>query len=180
MMVAQFLKPMLRRFYAAPWITPDPYERVAKMSLEELAAAWSQIPAGVMLRDGSTFDGPPQIPDLIGIRDRRYLNHTGTHRHRSVGDLMRYAALAQGAEAGSSWGDFRLGPEPPPFAVRYTDESPVCSRTIPLFAANRPRIRTTWTRNPKCRSSAVFWNDTGLRGVPHCSALHQQPADDRG
>ena len=27
MMVAQFLKPMLRSFYAAPWITPDPYER---------------------------------------------------------------------------------------------------------------------------------------------------------
>jgi mono/diheme cytochrome c family protein len=123
MMVAQFLKPMLRNFYAAPWITPDPYERVAKMSLDELAAAWSQVPGGVMLRDGSTFDASPQIPDLIGIRDRRYLNHTGTHLHRSVGDLMRYAALAQGAEAGSSWGDFRLGPEPPPFAVRYTDEA---------------------------------------------------------
>ena len=75
------------------------------------------------MRDGSTFDAPPQIPDLIGIRDRRYLNHTGTHLHRSVGDLMRYAALAQGAEAGSSWGDFRLGPEVPPFAVRYTDEA---------------------------------------------------------
>jgi mono/diheme cytochrome c family protein len=123
MMVAQFLKPMLRTFYAAPWITPDPYERVAKMSLEDLAAAWSQVPAGVMLRDGSTFDASPQIPDLIGIRDRRYLNHTATHLHRSVGDLMRYAALAQGAEVGSSWGDFRLGPEPPPFAVRYTDEA---------------------------------------------------------
>ena len=123
MMVAQFLKPMLRNFYAAPWITPDPYERVAKMSLEELAAAWSQTPAGVMMRDGSTFDASPQVPDLIGIRDRRYLNHTGTHLHRSIGDLMRYAALAQGAEAGSSWGDFRLGPEVPAFVTRYTDEA---------------------------------------------------------
>jgi hypothetical protein len=76
-----------------------------------------------MTRDGSTFDARPQIPDLIGIRERRYLNHTGTILHRSVGDLMRYAALAQGAEAGSSWGDFRVGPEVPPFAVRYTDEA---------------------------------------------------------
>jgi len=124
MMVAQFLKPMLRTFYAAPWITPDPYERVDKMSLEELAAVWSKVPAGVMTRDGSTFDAPPQIPDLIGIRDRQYLNHTGTHLHRSIGDLMRYSALAQGAEAGSSWGDFRLRPEaPPPTAARYTDEA---------------------------------------------------------
>lgn len=123
MMVAQFLKPLLRSFYAAPWIAPDPWKKVAGMSLEELAAVWSQVPAGVMMRDGSTFDASPQIPDLIGIRDRRYLNHTGTILHRSIGDLMRYAALAQGAEAGSSWGDFRLVEDLPPFAVRYTDEA---------------------------------------------------------
>jgi cytochrome c peroxidase len=36
---------------------------------------------------------------------------------------MRYAALAQGAEVGSSWGDFRLVEDLPPFAVRYTDEA---------------------------------------------------------
>jgi len=123
MLVAQFLKPMLRTFYAAPWITPDPYAKVAGMSLDQFAATWSAVPAGVMMRDGATFDAPPQIPDLIGIRDRLYLDHTGTKTHRSIGDLMRYAALAQGADAGSSWGDFRLGPEPPPFAVRFTDEA---------------------------------------------------------
>jgi hypothetical protein len=74
-----------------------------------------------MTRDGATFDAPPQIPDLIGIRDRFYLNHTGTLRHRSIGDLMRYAAFAQGAELGSSWGDFKLVAEIPPFVLRYTD-----------------------------------------------------------
>ncbi len=46
MVVAQFLKPMLRTFYAAPWITPDPYAKVAGMSLEELAAAWSRFLPG--------------------------------------------------------------------------------------------------------------------------------------
>ncbi len=105
------------------------------------------VPAGVMTRDGSTFDSPPQIPDLIGIRDRRYLNHTGTKMHRSIGDLMRYAALAQGADAGSSWGDFRLGPEVPPFAVRYTDEA-LYALALYLYSLSRQRIRTTWTRNP--------------------------------
>jgi hypothetical protein len=45
---------------------------------------------------------------------------TGTS-HRSAGDLMRYAALAQGAEAGSSWGDFRPGV--PAFVSRYPDEA---------------------------------------------------------
>jgi hypothetical protein len=114
-------KTFLRSFYAAPWITPDPYEKLAGMSVEGLIALWSQTPAGVMMRDGSTFDGPPQVPDLIGIRERRYLNHTGTHLHRSAGDLMRYAALAQCAEAGSSWGDFRPGV--PAFVSRYPDEA---------------------------------------------------------
>jgi mono/diheme cytochrome c family protein len=122
-LVNQFVRPMLRFFYAAPWLQPDPYERVANLSLEELATAWSQVPDGVMTRDGSTFDARPQIPDLIGIRDRLYLNHTGTHLHRSIADLMRYAALAQGADLGSSWGDFRLVEQMPPFAARLSDES---------------------------------------------------------
>ena len=117
------VKPLLTTFFAAPWIRPDPAKRIAKLTLEELAAHNSQIPAGVMPRDGATFDAPPQIPDLIGIRDRRYLNHTGTHLHRSIGDLMRYSALAQGAEMGSAWGDFRLVEKLPLFLSRYSDEA---------------------------------------------------------
>jgi mono/diheme cytochrome c family protein len=116
-------KPLLRQFFAAPWINPDPYDVVVAMSLEEVIARISQNPPGVMTRDGATLNSPPQIPDLIGIRDRRYLDHTGTKLHRSIGDLMRYAALAQGAGLGSSWGDFRLVKELPTFLNRYTDES---------------------------------------------------------
>ena len=48
---------------------------------------------------------------------------------------MRYAALAQGAEAGSSWGDFRLVEDLPPFAFRYTDEALYALAHIPLRAA---------------------------------------------
>jgi len=33
---------------------------------------------------------------LIGIKDRRYLDHTGLSRQRSIGDLMRYAAMNRG------------------------------------------------------------------------------------
>ena len=36
---------------------------------------------------------PAKAPDLIGIKDRKYIDHTATHRLRGVGDLMRYAAL---------------------------------------------------------------------------------------
>ena len=38
------LKPMLRTFFAAPWITPDPYESVAKMSAGGAGGCMSQDP----------------------------------------------------------------------------------------------------------------------------------------
>ncbi len=131
------VKPLLTTFFAAPWIRPDPAERLAKLTWEQVTDLISKMPAGVMLRDGTTFDAPPQIPDLIGIRDRRYLNHTGTHLHRTIGDLMRYSALAQGAELGSSWGDFRLVKEVPPFIRRYTDEA-LYALAMYLYALKPP------------------------------------------
>ena len=36
---------------------------------------------------------PVKIPDLIGLKDRKYIDHTATHRHRGIEDLMRYATL---------------------------------------------------------------------------------------
>lgn len=41
---------------------------------------------------------PAKVPDLIGIKDGKYIDHTATHLHRSIGDLMRYAALVSFAE----------------------------------------------------------------------------------
>lgn len=48
-----------------------------------------------------------QIPDLIGVRERRYLDHTGLMRHRDIGDMMRYAALNQGADMLSEFAGYR-------------------------------------------------------------------------
>ena len=42
---------------------------------------------------------PAKVPDLIGFKDRMFIDHTGTHRHRNIGDLMRYAALVSFADA---------------------------------------------------------------------------------
>jgi hypothetical protein len=36
------------------------------------------------------------VPDLIGVKERKYLDHTGLQQHRSIGDLMRYAAMNRG------------------------------------------------------------------------------------
>jgi hypothetical protein len=49
---------------------------------------------------------PPQVPDLIGIKDRKYLDHTGLQLHRSIADMMRDAALNQGVDNLASYGGY--------------------------------------------------------------------------
>jgi hypothetical protein len=81
--------------FEMPWLDKDPNRRAREMSLEELVAAGEAIPAGVTARAFTNMLVPPQIPDLIGVRERRYLDHTGLVRQREIGDLMRYASLVQ-------------------------------------------------------------------------------------
>ena len=70
-----------------------------------------------------------QVPDLIGVKERRYLDRTGLQKHRSLVDLMRYAALNQGGDDLARFGDFIPmallfgGKLPDPSTqMRYSDE----------------------------------------------------------
>jgi len=85
-----------KSLYSVPWLTPDPASMLSGMSLQDLAAAEDTIPAGVFPRHRAGLLTPVQIPDLIGVRDRRYLDRTGLQQHRSIVDLMRYAAMNRG------------------------------------------------------------------------------------
>lgn len=98
-----------RSFFAAPWIKPDPLDQIQRMSLAQLAEMHSAITPGVIARHGTNPLFPPQVPDLIGIKDRRYLDHTGLQLHRSIVDMMRYAALNQGADNLASYAEFIPG-----------------------------------------------------------------------
>lgn len=124
------------RLYGAPWLDPDPQVRLLQMSLEEIAAVHESIPSGVQARHRASPFYPVQVPDLIGVKDRRYLDRTGLQQHRGIVDLMRYAALNQGADDLASFDgfvpdgppDFKVLPAPDkldPFrtqADRYSDE----------------------------------------------------------
>ncbi|HJZ92194.1 MAG TPA: hypothetical protein VKE40_15065 [Gemmataceae bacterium] len=93
--------------YGAPWLRPDPLSDLAQKSVEDIAAAHEVIPPGVLARRGTGVWSPVQVPDLIGIKDRKYLDRTGQIRHRDIGDVMRYAALGLDADRFSLYGDFR-------------------------------------------------------------------------
>jgi hypothetical protein len=86
-----------RALYAAPWI-PGASLADDNRSIEDIASSHQVIPPGVIARHRSSTLTPVQVPDLIGVKDRRYLDRTGLQQNRSIVDIMRYAALNQGGD----------------------------------------------------------------------------------
>ena len=68
--------------------------------------AFGFIPAAIPRFNSSPFS-PPKIPDLIGLKERRFIDHTATHRLRGVEDLMRYAALVSCCDS-ADFGPFHM------------------------------------------------------------------------
>jgi hypothetical protein len=97
---------LLKSQHSVPWLHPDPEERVNGMSLDQITSARDSIPPGVIARGSTSLFYPAQVPDLIGVEKRRYLDRTGLQQHRSIVDLMRYSALNQGGEALSNYAGF--------------------------------------------------------------------------
>jgi len=113
-----------RAFFSVPWLQPDPIARIDSMSLDDIASAYETVSPGTSTRVNLSLFSPAQIPDLIGIADRKYLDHTGIVLQRSIADLMRYIALVQGANSFDRFGGFTLVetlPDPTRLE-RYSDE----------------------------------------------------------
>jgi len=92
--------------YSAPWVPEDPADNFDQKSIESIASVHDVIPPGVMARHRTSPIYPVQVPDLIGVRDRHYLDRTGLQQHRSIADMMRYAALNQGGDDLASYDGF--------------------------------------------------------------------------
>ncbi len=89
----------LYQAYGAPWANDPAAERLKSMTETDLAAyVGANFRGGAVARWNGSILYPAKVPDLIGFKDRRFIDHTGTHRHRDIGDLMRYAALVSFAD----------------------------------------------------------------------------------
>ncbi|HEX4953890.1 MAG TPA: hypothetical protein VF017_10915 [Thermoanaerobaculia bacterium] len=132
--------------YGAPWLGEnDPSAHYNQMSLQDLVALQEAIPPGVHARFGTSTLNPVQIPDLIGVRDRHYLDRTGLMKHRSIGDLMRYAAINQGLFYVDHYSDFTpagrlLEPET---MERYSDEQ-LYALALYLYSLKPPPNPNAW------------------------------------
>ena len=107
--IRESLGQKMYRAYGVPWVKDDIHERLKQMPENELAAlnASLDLSKGVIFRWSGSVFYPAKVPDLIGVADRRYIDHTGTHLNRGIGDLMRYAALVSYAES-SEFGPHRM------------------------------------------------------------------------
>ena len=157
-----------RTFFSMPWLSPDPIARVAAMSIDEIARAYEAVPVGASTRVNLSLFAPAQIPDLIGVRERRFLDHTGLVQQRSIADLMRYVAIVQGANAFDRFGDFLLvDPVPDPTKMdRYSDEQ--------LYALARYLYSLMPPPNPN-RATAVTGRGRRIFAREGCDACHTAP-----
>lgn len=99
--------------FGVPWIADDVHAKFKAMSDAEAGAILSQEsgdPPGTMI---ARFNGSPfyktRMADLRGIRHRKYLDATGTHKHRGPEDLARYCILVEFADR-ARFGEYEMLP----------------------------------------------------------------------
>jgi hypothetical protein len=156
--------------FATPWLKPDPNMLGTDVSDETLRRLLTRPPAPGP-RFGSSLWAPVVMPDLIGVRDRKYLDRSGLVQHRDIGDLMRYAAINLNiGTVGdmASYGGFvpndNIKPARRP--IRYSDEQ-LYALALYVYSLEPPR-----NPNPRdavaVRGEAVFMSEG-------CGGCHPAP-----
>jgi hypothetical protein len=152
--------------YGVPWLKDDINARLKTMSAAEVERVDGQPFVGTFVRFNASPWFTTRIIDLIGVKDRKYLDATATHRNRGPEDIARYAILVTVADDGAI-GPHRFVPERRrKLRWRNSDEALLAlGRFIyslqPPANPNRPNDRTA-------RGEAVF-NRSG------CAACHTPP-----
>ncbi len=154
------------RQFEMPWLANDPNRRAQAMTLDELIAAGEAIPPGVTARSNTSIFLPPQIPDLIGVEQRRYLDHTGLVRHRGPGDLMRYASLVQDISARDRYGSSQPQRAGDARGERYSDEQ-LYALALYLYSLRPPPNRNSFDA-AAARGEAIFKH-------AGCASCHTPP-----
>lgn len=153
--------------YGAPWADDPAGERLKQITHDEFNA---YIAAGIRGGGVARWNGsilyPAKIPDLIGFADRRYIDHTATHRHRDIGDLMRYAALVSWAETIDFAGERLIAPETRRFRTRLPDDA-LYALALYIYSLEPPANPNPFDANAE-RGQAVFLRE-------RCDRCHTPP-----
>lgn len=83
----------LWRQYTVPWIHDDVHDRMKTMTDAQGFELLGTNPTGTIARFNGSPYHPTPIVDLIGVKDRKYLDYNATHRNRGPEDVARYGIL---------------------------------------------------------------------------------------
>jgi hypothetical protein len=119
------LRAMAYSQWGVPWLKNDIHEVIKSMTypqIDELHPDDLRFHTAIQARPNGSPFYPTKTLDLNGVRDRKYLDHTATHRNRGVADIMRYALLVECCDPGI-FGPYQMFPPQarlPRF--RYSDD----------------------------------------------------------
>jgi cytochrome c2 len=122
-MIGEPIGQQLYQAYGVPWRRDDVHEKLKSAQQTDYEALDLAARAGGIPRWNGSPLFPAKVPDLIGIKDRKYIDHTATHLHRGIGDLMRYAALVTSAEAAEFGPHQMMGKNTRRTGTRVPDEA---------------------------------------------------------
>lgn len=161
----------LRVFVGAPWVKPDPTEPLANKTLADFVAHLKTIPPGVSPRQGTSVVFPSQTPDLIGVKDRLYLDHTGLQQHKSIADMMRYDAVNNFIVEITDYDGFRPisrdGKLPEPTTLNRSSDEQLYALAMFVYSLKPPR-------NPN-RMDAVAAQGKKVFAREGCGGCHPAP-----
>lgn len=95
------------RQFTVPWLEDDRHASIKSMPVAEFDELLGAIPPGAFARFNGSPYYPTRVPDLIGLKDRKYIDQTATHRLRGPEDVMRYAALISCCDS-ADFGRYRV------------------------------------------------------------------------
>jgi hypothetical protein len=157
----------LYRAYGVPWVKDDVNERFKSLTRADFDALNGAFRRGGGLpRWNGSLYYPAKVPDLIGIKDRKYIDHTATHIHRGTGDLMRYAALVSFAETADYGPYHMLGSDTRRVQARLPDEA-LYALAVYIYSLQPPPNRNPV--NQKSRAGEKIFAREG------CSTCHAPP-----
>ena len=163
----------IKALMSAPWLSDDPHTGLSKKPKSDIIDALNAMPPGTILREGAGILFPPQIPTLIGLKDRTYLDHSGLNRHRNIGDFMRYVALNQSVNMIASYDGFVPGGKnfsevpKPSRGIRYSEAQ--------LYALARYVYSLEHPANPN-KPSALSKRGERIYAEQGCVTCHTPPA----
>ncbi len=100
------IKSITEALFGSPFVKGDPHGELLNSSKKEILDAYWAVPEGAFGRQGTSILYPPQAPNLIGVKDRKYLDHGGLGQHRDIYDMMRYIAMNQALDFLNFYGDY--------------------------------------------------------------------------